>query len=708
MNGPAPAGAATGRRLRVLQASWVLDPYASAGPGPGMVACRLPQALRRVGIETSVMIPEHRGVTERLKPEPLPEPLPFSFHLAGHHFEGEIRRREGPGGVPIYTVGNPRLFHRDRLYNELDELHRIVLFSLGVLRLLQNSPHDVVVCHDWPTGLIPAHLRIHEKRIFRGGPVPRSIYCVYDPANRGLFPQRDFGLTGLAFEHFPPLGAAEGDRLSLLEIGRQFADKRTAIKPDASDFDHLARQEMGLYRTLIPDLFEGMEEASRIDDQIWLNFSLREKLKEVSSYVLRLVDAQEILSNEQKALIWQAVEHDQEAIFKQINNLEELFALLADLKEIDWEQFETFRRRVKLYDPERGQLEGGEEVRVLEPSEIEMLPLTPDEDLQALAKEKMPHLVRVTLAAGVGLDFLGRSAKAPVAIHPLPGIESSFLAIQARDHSRAQEECGCLIPWYIVIPEGERGEMVRAHFESYGYFGLASEQIRFLEQKGRKPVLDAKGDLAMDFEKKRLLFSPLGHGQLLDILAESDLFNEKLYPPGQHHVFVSSATNLGADIASSYFLKIFGRHLQAESTATVEVVGQRVHEEGGIPVEWDRGRRGLLEGYALPAHHIAKARHQGTPFNTSSYFFDLDFLRTYQQSGVQLRTWLKPERLLGRPIFKEVRVLGDVSYLLPPLFLSVSQPDRYIVPANMAQLEQTVRELLAKHRNLGWALYPDE
>lgn len=202
----------TTRVLNVYHISWVLHPYASAGPGPGVSALEIPKALRNSGINASIIVPEHRGITQNLKPKAFPATIP-PISIAGQERLINIKQKEKEG-LQIYSVGNPELFDRDNLYGEPDELIRIIFFSLGILYFLQKSPPDVLVCHDWPTGLIPAYL----KRIFSEDPkigqIP-PIYYSYDPKYEGLFGVSDLSVAGLGFERYTPAEISTGVGISL-------------------------------------------------------------------------------------------------------------------------------------------------------------------------------------------------------------------------------------------------------------------------------------------------------------------------------------------------------------------------------------------------------------------------------------------------------------------------------------------------------------
>ncbi|MDI6731968.1 MAG: UTP--glucose-1-phosphate uridylyltransferase [Candidatus Margulisbacteria bacterium] len=674
--------------LNVYHISWALQPFAHAGPGPGFFACGIPAELRKLGINCSVVIPEHRPVSTH-KPAFLT--LPHSVQLAPEKLL-PVNVKEGHlGDIQFFSIGNPALFDREKIYAEPDELLRIIFFSLGTLLFLQNhaAPPDVVVCHDWQTGLIPAYLKIHGERIFARA-VP-SIFYNYKSPFLGIFPLAALAPAGLGFEHFSPFPNLS--MIAIAEVARRFADRVVEIEDPAkvTSFEEFARRETGLFRTLLAVPFLGMEHADPSARLAFQSFLPEEKLDAVSPYVAQIVRGN-LLAPEQTLLILTAAENSQACVFKDIVNFDELTALLKDLQQIDWAELAAFRKRALAFSPITGQIEG--EIRILKPYELDEIGPIEDTELESAGLAELPFLARGTIITGAGMEFLGTPSPVSIGAYPICELNTSFLGIQAADILAAQEISATIIHWFIMIPAGERGRIVRDHFTASQYFGLDSNQVHFFEQPGVFPLLDRSGNLARDPEKKRLLFFGSGHGQFPLLFKTSGML-ELAMKLGIRHLFCSSDSNLAADISSPLYRKILGRHARTQFAATVELVNQRAIEAGGIPVMLD-GIPRLLEHFVLPEELTEQARIWETPFNSCNFTFRLGAFAFNYAPPV----WVRPNRIRGRKYFEQATLLGDITGNVRTQFLRVPRTQRYINPLRLVLLKEAVREFLEKNHLL--------
>lgn len=216
--------------MRVLFVTSELYPLAKTG-GLADVCAGLPVALRRQGVDATVVLPGHEAALDRAAG------LRTITSLDG--IAGETVRvlaaRTPDTGLPIYLLDCPALFRRpDGLYQDRagrdwpDNAHRFAVFSRAAVRLalggLGEAP-DIVHCHDWHAALVPALLAN------RAGRRPATVFTIHNLAFQGLFPPEVLAGTGLAPAHFHADGVEFYGQVSYLKAGIRFADRLTTVSP---------------------------------------------------------------------------------------------------------------------------------------------------------------------------------------------------------------------------------------------------------------------------------------------------------------------------------------------------------------------------------------------------------------------------------------------------------------------------------------------
>src|SRR5690349_9688771 len=144
---------------RVLMVSSEAAPLAKTG-GLADVVGALPAALREHGDEAAVVIPRY-GSTDLAPARRVYDYLPVHLGPARH----DVSIYQAPAEFPLYLVDCPPLFDRTGFYGSSgldypDNHIRFAVFAraaLGVARWLFRA--DILHCHDWQAGLVPAYLR---------------------------------------------------------------------------------------------------------------------------------------------------------------------------------------------------------------------------------------------------------------------------------------------------------------------------------------------------------------------------------------------------------------------------------------------------------------------------------------------------------------------------------------------------------------------
>lgn len=158
----------------------------------------LPKALKEVGHDIRMMMPNYRGVNERkyvLRDVIRLKDMPIDFNQQQLRASGKSAFLPD-SKVQIYFLDYKPYFDRLSIYVDpktkkayADNGERFLFFALGcleTLKLLHWQP-DVIHCNDWQTALIPVLLRT----VYKDDPFFKNVHVlltVYNFAEQGDFP----------------------------------------------------------------------------------------------------------------------------------------------------------------------------------------------------------------------------------------------------------------------------------------------------------------------------------------------------------------------------------------------------------------------------------------------------------------------------------------------------------------------------------------
>jgi starch synthase len=209
--------------LKILFVSPEVVPFAKTG-GLADVAGSLPKALKNLGCDIRLVMPLYQSVRQGKFPlrkviEDLLIPL-GNRQITADIYEGELDK-----GLPVYFIERDEFFDRRHLYGSakgdfFDNDSRFSFFARGTLnaaQALEFSP-DIIHCHDWQTGLIPACLDFgrNSDSFFRNS---AAIFTIHNMAYQGSFPETILELAGIPQESFTPEGLEFWGRANLLKAG---------------------------------------------------------------------------------------------------------------------------------------------------------------------------------------------------------------------------------------------------------------------------------------------------------------------------------------------------------------------------------------------------------------------------------------------------------------------------------------------------------
>ena len=209
-----------GKIMKVLFCSSEVVPFAKTG-GLADVAGTLPPALEAAGVQVKIIMPRYKCVDIK------------KFKLK--KLDNETYTTTIGKNVEIILLEKKSFFDRDGLYQQKgedysDNLERFSYYCMQTLRLIKklNFKPDIIHCNDWQTGLIPIYL----KTIFKKDPFYKNIKTIFTIHNlgyQGLFPEKEFSLTGLDKDMFSVNGVEFYGKINLLKGGLLFADSISTV-----------------------------------------------------------------------------------------------------------------------------------------------------------------------------------------------------------------------------------------------------------------------------------------------------------------------------------------------------------------------------------------------------------------------------------------------------------------------------------------------
>jgi len=205
-------------------------PLAKTG-GLADVVGALPAELQSFGDEVAVLIPRY-GSIDLKGARRVYDRLPLHLGLARY----DTSVYQAPADFPLYLLDCPPLFDRKGFYGEAgvdypDNHLRFAVFSraaLAVARFLFRT--EVVHCHDWQSGLVPAYLRTR----FASDPTflgVKTLFTIHNLGYQGLFPRTVLPAVGLDDGVYRPDRMEFFGKVSYIKGGIEFADALNTVSP---------------------------------------------------------------------------------------------------------------------------------------------------------------------------------------------------------------------------------------------------------------------------------------------------------------------------------------------------------------------------------------------------------------------------------------------------------------------------------------------
>ena len=243
--------------MKVLVLSSEVMPLVKTG-GLADVAGSLPLALKRLGMDIRLVLPLYHTVREGPhKIRPILQGL--EVPLGGKRRRADIFEARIDEQVPVYLIQQADLYDRTGLYGDsrgdyVDNLERFSFFCHAALKLVERISFrpDVIHCHDWQAGLVPALIEgpYGERPVFSG---TGTLFTIHNLGYQGLFPADGLPKTGLPKEgFFHSEGLEFWGKISLLKAGIVYADLINTVSPAYAEEIQTPEQGMGMDGILQP------------------------------------------------------------------------------------------------------------------------------------------------------------------------------------------------------------------------------------------------------------------------------------------------------------------------------------------------------------------------------------------------------------------------------------------------------------------------
>jgi starch synthase len=222
--------------VKILIATTEAAPLCKTG-GLGDVCGSLPLELAELGHEVVIVMPAFRQALNSGRPIH-PTGVRFNIPIGRKTVPGTLLRSSLPGErVAVYLVHQPQYYDRPELYREAghdykDNCERFVFFCRAALEAINQLDlgTELVHCHDWQTGLIPAYLKTELCGVPPYDSVA-SVLTIHNIAYQGNFWHWDMELTGIDWKYFNWRQMEFYGNLNFLKSGIAFADTLTTVSP---------------------------------------------------------------------------------------------------------------------------------------------------------------------------------------------------------------------------------------------------------------------------------------------------------------------------------------------------------------------------------------------------------------------------------------------------------------------------------------------
>lgn len=208
-------------------------PFIKSG-GLADVIGSLPNELAKKGHEVRVIMPLYLKIAQKFHHEFTLE-AQFSVSIAYHEVPVNIwstMRKD----VKFYFVEHKGYFEREEMYGHIDDGERFAYFQKAVIEMCNQLNYfpEIMHCHDWHTGMIPAMCKEGHSFDERYRNI-RFVYTIHNLAYQGNFGVEMLdSCLGLDYRIYDNGNVRYDGGISFMKSGILYADKVTTVFPTYS------------------------------------------------------------------------------------------------------------------------------------------------------------------------------------------------------------------------------------------------------------------------------------------------------------------------------------------------------------------------------------------------------------------------------------------------------------------------------------------
>ena len=221
--------------MKILFAASECVPFIKTG-GLADVVGALTPVLKAQGADVRVILPLYAAIPQEYVNQMKLE-CEFEVELCWRRQYCGIKSLEYQG-VTFYFVDNQYYFGRSYIYGlGGDEYERFGFFDRAVIDALVHLDFkpDVIHCHDWQTGMIPALLKIQYAQ-FPFYQDMKTVYTIHNLQYQGVFPIKAVQDTlGLGDDLFTSDKLECYGCANYMKAGLVYADELTTVSPSYAD-----------------------------------------------------------------------------------------------------------------------------------------------------------------------------------------------------------------------------------------------------------------------------------------------------------------------------------------------------------------------------------------------------------------------------------------------------------------------------------------
>jgi len=223
-------------------------PFAKTG-GLADVAGALPQALKKTGAQTIVLMPAYEFLfSQDYKFSKVAENV--TVHMNDYYYEEFDLYKAHINNTDFYFVRNPKFFDRQNLYGTpqgdyYDNDIRFAFFSRAIFEALKKIDFipDIIHLHDYHFGLAALLLRDLKSKpagssaaktkyaIFKN---TKCVFTIHNIAYQGIYDPAILERAGISYDHYNMEGVEFYGRINYMKAGIVYSDAITTVSPTYS------------------------------------------------------------------------------------------------------------------------------------------------------------------------------------------------------------------------------------------------------------------------------------------------------------------------------------------------------------------------------------------------------------------------------------------------------------------------------------------